>query len=52
MFKSGEAWNPIDLCKVDMPPILKEKQKEKALKNAIKLSISQGVIEPNAISMA
>jgi hypothetical protein len=44
MLKSGETWNPSDLCKVDMPPVLQEKQKQKAIQNAIKLLVSQGVI--------
>jgi hypothetical protein len=43
MFKTGEVWNPVDLFKVDMPPVLMEKQKQKAIKNAIKLLASQGL---------
>ena len=45
MLKTGEAWNPTDLFKVDMPPVLLEKQKQKAIKSAIKLLVSQGIIE-------
>ena len=44
MFKSGEAWNPVDLFKVDIPQTLVEKQKLKAIENAIKLLSSQGFI--------
>jgi len=44
MFKTGEVWNPVDLFKVDMPPILMEKQKKKAIDNAIKLLASQGFL--------
>lgn len=47
MFKNGEVWNPSDLCKVDMPPVLQEKQKQKAIQNAIKLLLSQGVLKPS-----
>jgi transposase len=34
---TGEVWNPCDLYKVDMPVALVEKQKTKAIKQAIKL---------------
>ena len=44
MFKTGEVWNPVDLFKVDMPPILRQKQKKKAIDNAIKLLASQGFV--------
>lgn len=43
MLKTGEAWNPTDLFKVDLPPVLMEKQKEKAIQNAIKLLASEGI---------
>jgi len=46
MLKTGEVWNPSDLCKVDMPPVLSEQQKRKAVKNAFKLLIAQGIIDP------
>jgi transposase len=51
MFKTGELWNPTDLFKVDLPPVLLEKQKQKAIQNAIKLLASQGmtvITEPPA----
>jgi len=48
MLKYGEIWNPTDLCKVDLPPVLLERQKQKAIDNAIKLLVSQGVIEQPA----
>ena len=48
MLKNGESWNPTDLCKVDLPPVLLERQKQKAINNAIKLLVSQGVIEQPA----
>jgi transposase len=43
MFKSGEGWNPTDLFKVDLPPVIAERQKQKAIQNAIKLLASQGI---------
>jgi len=46
MLNTGEVWNPSDLCKVDMPPVLSEQQKRKAVKNAFKLLIAQGLIDP------
>ena len=49
---SGECWNPSDLFKVDMPAELQEKQKRKAINNAIKLLISQGLMEPGTITVA
>jgi transposase len=52
MFSSGECWNPSDLHKVDMPPVLLERQKQKAINNAIKLLVSQGVIERPATPAA
>jgi transposase len=52
MFVTGEEWNPSDLYKIDMPQEMLEKQKEKAIKQAIKLLISNGVINEAAISTA
>ena len=46
MLSTGEAWNPTDLYKVDMPEPLKNKQKEKAIKQAIKLLVAEGLMEP------
>ena len=47
MFKSGEVWNPSDLFKVDLPPALLEKQKAKAINNAFKFLVSQGLLDPS-----
>ena len=44
MLSTGEVWNPIDLYKIDMPTPLKEKQKEKAIKQAKKLLIAEGIV--------
>ncbi len=46
MLSSGETWNPSDLYKIDMPQPLVEKQKEKAIKQALKLLRSEGIIPP------
>ena len=45
MLSTGEAWNPTDLYKIDMPEPLKNKQKEKAVKQAMKLLIAEGLIK-------
>ena len=44
-YSTGELWNPTDLYKIDMPEPLKSKQKEKAVKQAMKLLIAEGLIE-------
>jgi len=46
MLQNGEVWNPTDLFKVDLPPALQEKQKQKAIQNALKLLVREGVIQP------
>jgi len=50
MFITGEEWNPSDLYKIDMPQEMLERQKEKAIKQAVKLLISNGLIKPDDIS--
>ena len=50
MLSTGEAWSPVDLYKIDMPAPLKEKQKEKAIKQAKKLLIAEGIITENQIT--
>lgn len=52
MFVTGEEWNPSDLYKIDMPQEMLEKQKEKAIKQALKLLISNGVIKDTDTSAA
>ncbi len=52
MFITGEAWNPSDLYKIDMPQEMLERQKQKAIKQATKLLISQGIIKASDISVA
>jgi len=49
MFTTGEEFNPCDLYKIDMPQELKDKQKEKAVKEAVKFLIAQGLIKPSDI---
>jgi len=44
MLKTGELWNPVDLFKVDLPPLLVDRHKQKAIQHAIKLLASQGMI--------
>lgn len=52
MLVTGEEWNPSDLYKIDLPQEMLEKQKEKAIKQALKLLISNGVIKETYISAA
>ena len=47
---SGEVWNPADLFKIDSPANIKEKQKQKAINSAIKLLVSQGILDPEGWS--
>ena len=50
MLSTGEMWNPCDLYKIDMPVELKEKQKSKAIKQAIKLLQKEGVISEDLLA--
>ncbi len=50
MFISGEEFNPCDLYKIDMPQEIQHKQKEKAVKQAAKLLIAEGLIKASDIS--
>ncbi len=50
ILSTGEVWNPNDLYKIDMPEHLKEKQKEKAIKQAKKLLIAEGIIEESLLA--
>ena len=50
MLSTGEAWNPTDLYKIDMPEPLKNKQKEKAVKQAMKLLIAEGLIKESQLT--
>ena len=50
MLSTGEVWNPTDLYKIDMPEPLKEKQKEKAIKQAKKLLIAEGIIDASLLA--
>lgn len=43
MLSTGEAWNPTDLIKLDMPETLKEKQRSIAVKRATVFLQSQGL---------
>ena len=43
MMSTGEVWNPCDLYKADMPEALKEKQKTKAIKQAVIFLEAQGL---------
>ena len=45
-----QPWNPTDLYKIDMPGPLKEKQKEKAIKQAKKLLIREGILSESQLA--
>lgn len=51
MFTTGELFNPCDLYKIDMPQEIQSKQKDKAIKQALKLLISQGIIDSSIPSL-
>ena len=51
MLSTGEAWNPVDLDQIDMPPELREKEVQKQLRRAAKLLIAHGLISPDAIQI-
>ena len=46
MLSTGEEWNPSDLYKIDMPEAMVEKQKAKAIKQAMKLLECEGLYPP------
>jgi len=50
MFITGEEFNPCDLYKIDMPQEIQDKQKEKAVKQAVNFLIAQGIIKTSDIS--
>lgn len=52
MFVTGEVWNPSDLYKIDMPQEMVEKQKQKAIKQAVKLLVSLGLIKDTNVPVA
>ena len=43
MLSTGEVWNPVDLFKIDMPEHFKQKQLEKAVKQAVRFLETQGL---------
>ena len=50
MLSTGEVFNPSDLYKIEIPESLLEKQKEKAIKQAKKLLLSEGIIQEDQLS--
>ena len=47
MLSTGEEWNPSDLYKIDMPESLAKRQKDKAIKQAMKLLQKEGLLPLN-----
>ncbi len=52
MLSTGEVFNPCDLHKFDMPEHLHQRQLVASIKNAAKLLVSLGVVQPDALSFA
>lgn len=50
MLSTGETWNPCDLYKIDMPQTMQDKQKAKAIQQAMKLLITEGLMQPTESS--
>ncbi len=50
ILSTGETWNPTDLYKIDIPESLKEKQEEKAIKQAKKLLIREGILSESQLA--
>ncbi len=50
MIVNNEEFNPCDLYRIDMPQELQKKQKNKAVKQALKLLISQGLIPASTLN--
>ena len=52
ILSTGEIWNPCDLYKSDMPLEMQDRQKAKAIKQALKLLASQGmtVLHPEPVA--
>jgi len=51
MLRTGEVFNPCDLFKVDMPQELCQKQKDKAIRQAARLLVSQGIVAQENLSL-
>lgn len=43
MLSAGKTWNPLDLFNVDMPELLKEQQRTKAIKQVIHFLETKGL---------
>lgn len=51
MISTGEVFNPCDLQKYDMPEDLRKKQTVSAVKDAVKLLVSLGLVKDGDISL-
>ncbi len=45
MIQTGELWNPIDLTTIDTPEHILQRKKDKAIKEATKLLIKEGILK-------
>lgn len=44
LLTTGEVWNPVDLFKIDMPDSIKDKQLAKAISQATRFLVKQGLV--------
>lgn len=51
MLSTGEVWNPVDLNRIDMPPVLQEKEIQKSLRRAVKLLVAHGLVGQGTIKI-
>ncbi len=51
MLTTGEVFNPCDLLKFDMPEHLRQRRLVASAKDAAKLLVSLGVVQPEALSL-
>jgi hypothetical protein len=51
MLLNGEAWNPMDLARVDMPQELHERQQKQAIKQAVNFLINLGIVLPEHVRL-
>ena len=51
MLKTGEAWNPSDLARIDMPQELHARQQKQAIKQAVNFLVKHGVVLPEHIRL-
>lgn len=51
MLSTGEVFHPSDLLQYDMPQAFRDNQRDSAIKQAVKLLVSQGIVLPENIAL-